>query len=96
MPNRSELDEQEDNLGRRVSHKGIMRLIRQRKREEAEERNRNSAPDSRRQFWRDRGFSRKSDAVKIIKQTVSDANKIANVIREKSGMHDWATLPEAL
>jgi hypothetical protein len=80
MANRSEL--QGTNF-----HKGIARVIRANKRMEADVRNSVSAPDRRRAFWRERGFTRQSHARQVIYGTVADIN--AQAITHKQRAEDW-------
>lgn len=96
MPNRPEMTIRYDSLGFRISNKGIMRVIRANKRREAEERDSRTPENKKRSHWRALGFNRESDAARIVCETVNFGNEIANSIREKSGMDDWAPLPQNL
>lgn len=49
--------------GLRYSYRGMGRVIRERKRIDAELRNEETIPENRRQVWRVRGWNRKSEAV---------------------------------
>lgn len=88
-------DDNGKSIGPGTSHKGMSRLIRDHKRAEAEERNRRTNPDNRRVHWKAQGFPRKSVAARVVSNAVREANEIANSIREKSGLNDWAPLPNA-
>lgn len=68
------------------------RTIRQKKRNEAELRNMKTHPDNRRVHWKAQGFSRKSVAARLIRDTVQEANAIADALREKTGLPDWRPL----
>lgn len=80
MPNRSELQTTHDEQGRRIYRKGIMRQIRTAKRAEAETRNADSPERKRRSYWRERGFSRESDAARVVRQAVAEGNVISRTI----------------
>lgn len=71
---------------------GTQREIRKYKHEEAEERNKNSAPDKRRAYWRERGFSRQSEAARLILNTVTEINSTAVSLRQRS--EDWPIVPD--
>ena len=69
------------------SHRGVMRQIRANKRNEAELRNEESAPDKRRSYWRALGFDRQSHCARTIKETVADVNTQAKDNKQRS--QDW-------
>jgi hypothetical protein len=79
-------------MANRLDGKGSARLVRTAKREEAETRNSRTAPDKRRQYWRDRGFIRQSQAANLVASTVADCNERAKDNRQRS--EDWPLLPE--
>lgn len=81
MPNRPEFQ---------ISHRGTMRTVRVNKRQEAEERNARTEPDRRRAYWRALGFDRQSHAASTVARTVSEANRIAEDVRARSGQDDWS------
>jgi hypothetical protein len=87
MPNRPELKTATDSFDRVVSHKGIARVIRENKRTEAEIRNQATVPDKRRSFWRERGFTRQSQAASLVTSTVSEVNQQAKINKQRS--EDW-------
>jgi hypothetical protein len=91
MPNRMELDYTQDG-DRQQYRKGIMRNIRETKRAEAEERNQHTVPDKRRAFWRERGFSRQSQAAATIKGVVILTNEQAKIHKQRS--QDWPMINE--
>lgn len=80
MPNRSEFQIQHDSLGRRISNKGVRHAVRFAKRVEAEERNSHTAPDKRRSYWRERGFTRESHAAAVVRNAVAEGNVISKTI----------------
>lgn len=88
MPNRIELE----NKPRRPYLRGIRRDIRSAKRAEAEERNSNTSPDKRRAYWRERGFTRQSQAAGLVASTVAECNERAKENKQRS--EDWPLLPE--
>jgi hypothetical protein len=93
MPNRKEYHRNPD-ADRRESHKGIARQIKVAKRIEAELRNEETVPDKRRSFWRERGFSRQSQAASLIKGVVVLTNAQAKEHKQRS--EDWPLLPPEL
>lgn len=68
---------------------GTRREIRAAKRKEAETRNEKTHPDNRRVHWKAQGFSRKSVAARIIRETVAEGNRMAEAVRNRSGQEDW-------
>ena len=90
MPNRPELITLRDNFGRKLSNKRASREIKAAKRNEAVERNANTHPRKRRKYWQSLGFSRESDAARVVRETVVEGNKIANDVRARSGQDDWS------
>lgn len=79
---------------RRISHKGVSRLVRENKRNEAELRNEETVDDKRRSFWRERGFVRQSHAAILVHGTVTEINARAKERKQRS--EDWPLLPEEL
>jgi len=77
-----------------TSHKGISREIKTAKHNEAAERNSRTAPDRTRQFWRDRGFKRQSQAASLVTSTVSDVNEQAKIHKQRA--EDWPLVTEDL
>lgn len=71
--------------------KGSARIIRVAKRSEAEIRNQNSQPDKRRAFWRERGFTRQSQAANLVKGTVGEINEQAAEHKQRAA--DWPLIP---
>jgi hypothetical protein len=78
MANRPEL--QGKRKGDRVYRKGIMRSIREARREEAIDRDKRTAPDKRRSYWRELGFTRQSEAARIVKGAVAEGTVISRTI----------------
>lgn len=75
-----------------TSHKGISRQIRENKRTEAEERNSNTPEDRTRAFWKARGFSRQSQAARLVTSTVAEINSLAAANHQRS--EDWPMVPD--
>jgi hypothetical protein len=104
MPNRFELQDKGQgfrknpltghSIGPGTSHKGISRAIRDHKHSEAETRNANTAPDRKRSFWRERGFTRQSQAANLVAGTVAEVNEQARIHKQRSA--DWSLLPEEM
>jgi len=90
MANRLEHQRSSESL--HSSHKGVSRTIRANKRTEAEIRNESTEPDKRRSFWRERGFSRQSQAASLVTSTVSEINEQAMIKKQRSA--DWPLVPD--
>jgi len=90
MPNRPELQTKVDRFGNRISNHGVMRAVRFAKFSEAEERNAKTDLENKRSTWRARGFNRKSHAAMVVRETVREANAMADAVRARSGQDDWA------
>jgi hypothetical protein len=90
MPNRPELQNKQTSEFQRTYRKGIMRVVKSTKRAEAENRNAKSPERKRRKYWQALGFSRESDAARIVRQTVDESNKISSDVRARSGQEDWS------
>lgn len=80
MANRPEFQRHVDADGRKLYRKGLRRQVRATKRMEADVRNSVSAPDKRRSFWRERGFSRQSEAARIVRGAVAEGTVISRTI----------------
>lgn len=97
MPNRIELQNKGKGYSKNpttgksqgpgTTHKGIAREIREAKRTEAETRNADTVTDKRRSFWRERGFTRQSQAASLVTRTVSEVNEQAKIHKQRS--EDW-------
>lgn len=61
---------------------------------EAVERNQYTVPDKRRAFWRERGFTRQSQAASLIKGVVVLTNAQAKERKQRSA--DWPLIPEEI
>lgn len=79
-------------MANRLDGKGSARLVRLAKREEAETRNSHTAPDKRRSYWRELGFTRQSQAASLVASTVAECNERAKDNKQRS--EDWPLLPE--
>lgn len=81
MPNRREF-QQRYGTGKKNGqlNTGALRKVRAAKRAEAEERNRNSAPERRRSYWRARGFTSESHARRCVEQAVNEGHVISRTI----------------
>ncbi len=94
MPNRPEYQITYDARENRISNKGVSRAVKFAKRSEAEQRNAATPESKTRAYWRAYGFSRKSAASRLVRETVRDTNTMMEEIRAKSGLSDWAPVPD--
>lgn len=91
MPNRPEFQVSYPRANGALN-KGVARLVRANKRAEAEERNENTVADKRRGFWRERGFSRQSQAASLVTSTVASVNEQAKIHKQRS--EDWPLIKD--
>lgn len=92
MPNREEFQVNYPRAAKGALNKGVARMVRANKRNEAELRKLNTPFEKTRAYWRTLGFTRQSVAAKIVKGAVAEGQAIVDDLGDRDKL--WSKSPD--